>query len=572
MKKNKKQKLLNSAFSIFAFIFFCFIVFPANAQKSGDDIEASLNSLKNETLSYFTDVKGEIISVEGNAVKINAGSGKSVKAGMRLSAFKEGMNFVHPVTKEPLGRIEMPVGAVEVTSTSPDDSAGIIISGKNEDFPGAKVKIAGTKVKVLFFQGNVDWFLGDAYYQLLKESGRFELIDTGIEEADIKKVISEAKTKGAEAVLALSAEEAGEFLSLSQRLYWVSDSKRFSEKKAQIAAAGLKELRFKAGLFGPKEGDVLLSFHLPFGANFLSVGDLDGDGEPDIILVSGNSIRVYKPGVDLKLLWEFEVPSAGEVLWIDCIDANKNRKDEIILTTMRDNEVTSFIYELEGTNFIQTFKMKDLFLRRLGSEIVAQKYNKSDGFEAGIFSMIYSGGSYKKGGGIKTPAGLNIYDFQHINSPDGRQGFLAWDEKGYLNLYDEKGVRLWISKEDFGGFSRAFKKESPTVMVDRGKWSVKDRLVARGFDVLVPKRKPLLGVAIGLGYSSSKIKSIWWSGIGVEEHAYIEEIGGEILDFYPVGDRMIVLTKVPFMLKAKNILKGESPFGVMLYIFSTKGR
>jgi hypothetical protein len=534
--------------------------------------EASLNALKNEILSYFEPVAGKIISVDGNSIKIDIGAQKSVKAAMRLHAFKEGVSFVHPVTKESLGRIEIPVGSIEITATTSNDASGIINKGKPEDFLNAKIKIPGTKIKVLFFQGNVDWFLGDAYYQMLKDSGRFELIDTGVETYDMQKIVSEARAKGAEVVLVLSAEDFADHINLTQKLFWASDSKLFSEKTMPVNTAYVKELRFKSGFFGAKEGEVLLSFQLPFGARHIAVGDIDGDGDPDIIIASGNFIRVYRPGVDLKLLWEFKVPSTSEVLWLDVVDTNNNKRDEIIITSIHDAEVNSYIYELKGSEFVQLHRAKNAFIRRLGNGIAEQGYTKDNGYDGNVLSLIYSNGTYRKGDSIKLPEGVNIYDFQIVSSSDGKQAILAWDDSGHLNLYNEKGVRIWISREDFGGFSSKFKRQSPTVMVERGDWSVKDRLFVKNNEVLAPKRRPLLGIAKGLGYKSSEIRSFWWNGITVEERGLLEEIGGEILDYAVVGDRLIAISKPLFGIRAQNILKGESPFGTMLYIFSLKGR
>ncbi|MBI3592327.1 MAG: VCBS repeat-containing protein [Nitrospirae bacterium] len=354
--------------------------------------------------------------------------------------------------------------------------------------------------------------------------------------------------------------------------FWVSDSKKKTEKKVSADRSGVKELRFKAGLFIPKEGEVLLSFHLPYKANRLAIGDINGDGSPEVIIASGSKIRTYRLGVDLKSLDEFNVPSTDEVIWIDTITLNRNGKDVILITTMRDGEVTSYIYELKDSKYVQLWEAKNRFIRKLGKGIIAQEFNKAEGYEGEVFFLEYNNGNFTKGESLKLPRGINIYDFQRLGSSDGKEAILAWDENGYLGLYNEKGMRLWMSKEDFGGFATTFKKESPTIMVDRGKWSVKDRLIISGGEVLVPKRKPLLGMARGLGYKDSEIKGLWWNGISIEERNFIERAGGELLDYDMLGDRIAVLSKVPFTIKAKNLLKGESPFGVMLYIFAIKGR
>ena len=578
--KSKKSISRNAMSFLFILCMLCAVAQPAHAQemrggpaqKGPTGAEGPLTELKDEALSYFTPVTGKIVSVEGDSIKIDAGSQKSLKAGMRLNAFKEGVNFVHPVTKEPLGKIEMPVGSAEVTASGPNGSSGRILSGKPGDFTQAHIKIPGTKVKMLFYQGDVDWFLGDSYYQMLKESGRFELIDTGIEANDISKILAEAKAKGAEAALVLSSDESRDSVAIEQKLFWTSDAKQFSEKKVSVALSRIKELRFKTGAFGPKEGEVLLSFHLKSGADRIAVGDLDGDGEPEIILTSGSDVRIYKPGTDLKAMWDFKVPSTDEVLWVDCVNISKGKRDDIVITSMQNEEITSYIYELQDSKFVRLVKMKDTFLRRLGNEIIAQHYNKGEGYSGNVYSIIYADGAYKRSANLKLPEGINIYDFQYVSSPDGRQAILAWDERGYLNLYSDKGIRMWVSKEDFGGFSRIFKREAPTIMIDRGQWSIKDRLLMRDGEILAPKRKPLLGIARGLGYASSEIKSLWWNGMSVEERMLIESFGGNVLDYYPVGDKIIVLSKISLGLKAKNLLKLESPSGVMLYIFSARGR
>ena len=539
--------------------------------------EEPLNVLKNELLSYFHPVSGKVVSVEGNSVRIDIGSGKSVKTGMRLNAIKEGGGFIHPVTKEVLGKIEMPAGTIEITATNTDASVAAILSGKPEDLSVAKVKVPATKSRLLFYQGNAEWFVGDTYFQMLKGSGRFDLLETGIETGDDSKIISEAKAKGAEAVLILNSVESKGRAELEQRLLWVKDQKQFSSKKVFVDMSRAREQMSRSVLFGPKEGDVLLSFRLTSGTTRLAVGDVDGDGNAEIILVSGDHIRGYAPAVDLKLLWEFKVPATSEILWIDTADIGK-KGTGMLVTSMQQDDVTSYIFEFsqalkEGNGGFNTvWKAKDMFIRKLGDGIAGQEYSKGQGYSGSVFGIERAGNSYKKGPSLKLPQDVNIYDFQYISSPDSKEGLLAWDDNGFIGLYDEKGTKKWISKEDFGGFSMSFKKDAPTIMVDRGSWSVKDRLLAKGSEILVPKHIPLAGMARGLGYKNAMLKGVWWNGSTVEERVFFEDIGGDILDYAIAGDRLVVLARPLFGITFGNILKGRNPLGSMLYIFSLKGR
>jgi hypothetical protein len=491
---------------------------------------------------------------------------------MRINAFKEGESFIHPVTKEPLGKMELPVGNIEIISANTASARGTIISGKPDSFQGAKIKIPARKMRLLFYQGNLDWYLGDAYYRALLDSGRFELIDTGLQSASVAEIIAEAKAKGAEVAVILNSEESKNSVEVTQKLYWISDGKQFSDRKTSIHVASVKQLKFSAGLFAPREGEALLTYQLPFGARRIAVGDFDGDGNLDIVMASGDHVAVYKPDMDLKLLWAVDVPGADEVLWIDTLDVKKTGRDMLLVTTIQHGNVNSCIYELQGNTLTMVWKAEDMFIRKVENGIISQGFSKGEGFDGKMYAMDYSNGRFVKGDEFRMPKGIVIFDFQYVYAPDGRRAFFAWDETGYLSLYNDKGVRTWASREDFGGFSDTYKKESEIIMVEKGSWSIKDRLVANNAEVLAPKRKSMLTFARSVGYSGSEIRSFWWNGITVEERGFLEEMSGNILDFTIVGDRILVLVKPYLLGQAKSILKGQNPTGIKLYVFSTKGR
>ncbi|HYA31466.1 MAG TPA: hypothetical protein VED67_01820, partial [Thermodesulfovibrionales bacterium] len=170
------------------------------------------------------------------------------------------------------------------------------------------------------------------------------------------------------------------------------------------------------------------------------------------------------------------------------------------------------------------------------------------------------------------PVGVNIYDFQLVDGPDKKKYLLAYNDAGFLNVYTEEGLRVWQSREAYPGVHRAFKRTAPTVMVSGGEWSVKDRVCLRNNESLVVKRIPLTTMALSLGFKSSQIKTLWWNGLSMEENTLIDGISGSVIDYALLPDRLVVLATPLFGLKPKNILKGESPLGSMLYVYSLKGR
>ena len=592
--------MIRKIVSIILLAAFAAVLLPPPCGAAGKDepsvaaLGSSFNSLKEEILAYFAPVTGNISSVDGQSVTIDKGTSAAVKVGMRITVFKEGAPFIHPVTKEPLGNVQAQVGTVDVISVDTSSAKGTTITGRPEDFKGAKVKIPARKIRLLFYQGNIDWYLGDAYYHSLLDSGRFELIDTALLNATPAEVIAEAKAKGAEVALILNSEEEKTNVEVAQKLYWVTDGKQFSETKTSIHVAMVKQLKFSSGVFAPREGEALLSYKMPFSARRLTVGDFDGNGNPEIVLASGDHIGVYKPDINLKLLWEFDPAGTGEILWIDTIDLKKNGRDAILITTLSNGKpvtsmtdddsfsrsrtagastrVRSYIYVLEGDKFKLIWQADDILIRKIESGIIAQSFSAGEGFEGKMYAIDYADGHFKNGAEVKLPQGVNIYDFQYVYAPDGRRALFAWGDNGVLNFYNDKGIRTWVSKEDFGGFADAYKKESGNLMIEKGSWTLKDRLVAFNAEVLAPKRKAMLNFARSIGYSSAELRSFWWNGISVEETSFLEEIGGNILDYTVIGDRLLVLVKPYLLSNAMDLLKGRNPMGITLYIFSTKGR
>ncbi len=570
--RSQKSKVIGKlkVISCFLFLSFLFTIHYSLFTSYADDNPFS--RMQDETISYFKPMTGKITMLEDKKVTLNIGAKDSVKIGMRFHIVREEAPFRHPVTKEPLGKLESSIGSLEIKEVGPDSSIGAVMRGNVKE--GDKVRISEIKVNMTFFQSkDIDWYLADSYYRNLKETGRFNMIDTGIETDDQSKVIEEARRLHAEVALLLTAKAADSGTLLTQSLFWVSDGLKFAEMNSKIDVAYAKELRFGEELFTPHKEEAWLQFDSPFGVRLITTGDINGDGKQEIVLSTGKDITVYTPGADLQpALGGSQIKGSNfdDHLWIDTFDLNRNGKDEIIITSMKGDDVISYIYELSGTEFILLYK-NNVFLRRIENRLIAQAYSSAKGFEGPVFDIVWEG-EYKKGNEVKLPRGVNIYDFIYIDDPQTGRLILAYDEKGFLNLYDSSGIRIWRSKSGTGGFLTTFKKSAPSIMVDRGEWAIKDRLFLKNREILFVKRIPLLEVVKGLGYKSSQIKRLWWNGLSMDEGIFIDNIKGSILDYTSAGDKIIVLVSPMFGIKPGNILKGENPLKTILYIYSLKGK
>lgn len=550
----------------------------------------SVVKLKDETLSYFKPLKGKVISVVNDSLVSDLGEKSGIRKGMRFTIFREGTPFLHPVTKEIMGKVETPVGKAEVREVNDQDSSLRILNGdvRVNDI----VRISEMKIRVLFYQDrSVDWNLADSYYQLLRESGRLDIVDTSLDSADDAKIVAEAKQANAEVALVITGKRSDRETMMMQRIIWVADSSMLAENEVKVSDAYVKGLRSSASMVTPlsTSGDVLLFFDLPYSGKLVTAGDFRGDGNQELVIGTSRELQVYALGTSLQNLYELKGSATDEFLWVDAADVNGDGKDEIIVTSLRgrkvdttgdstvpvikdEGDVVSYIYGLKGSEFSMLWK-GDLFLRVAPSlGLVAQKNEIGGGFGGPVFHMRYQSGEVRMGDVVRLPKGVNIYDFVYLDGPEGVKYTLAYDDGGYLNLYNDSGLKIWRSAENYGGFPVTFKRTGPTVMVDRGEWSIKDRLYVRNRESFVVKRIPLANVARGLGYKNSEIRTLWWTGFSMEESALIQGISGGIIDYAFVADKLIVLSKPLFGLKPKNILKGQSPLGSMIYVYSLKGR
>jgi hypothetical protein len=548
-----------------------------------------LTNLKDDTLQFFRPLTGKITGVEGSRALMEISPGTSLRPGMRVLVLREGEAFRHPVTKEVLGRVESISGKVEIREVQGDTVAGMVIEGSAQE--GDKVRISETKIKMAFVQSRkVDWYLGDDLYRKLKGSGRIEMVDTALETDDEAKAVEEAKKLGADVALLLTAKEAGSGSLLREQLFWSSDGARFFDAEVKVDAALAKELTLGGDFAALPAGEAIFKYDLPFNARLIASGDFDGDGKQEIALGTGKDIRTFLLAVDLKPLWELKTNREDTYLWIDTLDLDGNGKDELIVTAMRNGtpvdkgssdamistevqrgDVVSYIYELSGTEFTKLWEGR-YFLRKIGANLIAQKHSNDEGYVGDVLTLVRDGNEYKTGEKVTLPTGVNIYDFTYVEGTAGERSLLAYDDAGFLNLYDQRGIRVWRSIADTGGFITTFKKSTPAVYVEAKEWSVKDRLITRNREVLAVQRVPLAEFVRGIGHKSSRVKSYWWNGFSMEDRILLNDIPGSLLDYSLVGDKMIVLAS-PFLgLKFENILKGESPLGMRLFVYSVQGR
>jgi hypothetical protein len=537
-----------------------------------------------DAVTFFAPLSGQIISVLEKSAETNIGSADGVRNGMRLKVFRESEEFRHPVTGEVLGKIESEVGSAEVMTAEEKKSSLKILSGEIE--VGDIVRISKGTLKMVFYQGkSVDWAVGDALYRAFKETGRFEIIETDKDEEDVDVMLREVNNSESVFGVFVRQYKAEDKEMLEMSLYH-PDGTRFYNDRQELTPELLSELKIGYSFLKEVDTTLKLSFEVPASTDLITACDVDGDGTGELVMAIGSEIEVFRYGIELKLLYYSEIGRLKDVIWLDCSDINGDRRSEILVTSVTgeriddvadeaspesrpllvsDKGTVSEIFGLEEEKL--TLRASTYgFMRIVGGSLVYQAFSEYEGYSGDVMSMKYDNG-LKADKPIKLPGGTNIYDYMPVTI-DGTEGFIVVDDSAHVNLFNSEGLRIWRSQYTLGTFRNEFELPAPSVMVEPGKWFVKDRIIPYNGSYIMIRRELIADNVPGLGSRSSDIVGMKVQGMLLKGDRLIKDIGGTMIDFAILGDKIMVIVKPALGLKMGNIIKGKNPFKRNLYVFS----
>jgi TolB-like protein len=216
--------------------------------------------------------------------------------------------------------------------------------------------------------------------------------------------------------------------------------------------------------------DVSRSQKLSFPVLGMDVGDLDGDGRPEIVVLSKlKEVIVYQWDQGrLNKRGSFQGEKRDNLVWVCLVDANHDGKAEVYVSNLRDQRLASYVLEWRGDRLKKLATDIQWYFNRLAvpgkeSILLGQKKNLRDIFIPGVYHLQFAGGAYKPLEGISLPRRANVFNFtQGDLDGDGKlETAFIFPGKERLYLVDDDGTRLWESREYYGATANILEGISP---------------------------------------------------------------------------------------------------------------
>lgn len=460
----------------------------------------------------FPSTEGYVVSIEGDEILLDLKQGEPVKPGDRLKLIRFGKEIIHPVTKKKIGRAETDVGEVEILEVRRNFTRAALVDKSVKAQVGDGVRSYFKKIGIVIAPVKIETKkkidadrLRLDLEKALNETTRFQVPAIDLKLWLLEKGLNTEKLLNRENLAQLREKVTADYVLIpsvrSVKKKTVLDYQLFStldgtlKNRSQVLSEEVPLLpkvtqkgRRQPGTqesFIDSKGTLEYAGRHTFAYEIvdLDVGDLNGDGEKELVIIDRYRVMVYKyeKGQFRQIARTHMKENLDGFLSVDVGDINGNGRDEIFVTNKHLDRLSSFVLEVEQNKFRKIWKDVNLYfriIRPFGSKpkLLAQESGYNSPFSGDVKTIVYQNGRYRQGPKVKIPPkyrlpfivyGLNL---TNIDSNENIETIIL-DKDYHLRVYSASGRLLVKSDEYFGHDPRLINigvKEDITGVVKEG--------------------------------------------------------------------------------------------------------
>ncbi|MCE5263569.1 MAG: FG-GAP-like repeat-containing protein [Deltaproteobacteria bacterium] len=322
----------------------------------------------------------------------------------------------------------------------------------------------------------------------------------------------------------------------------------------------------------------------------MDIGDVNGDGINETVMIDTNNILIYqKKGNEFTLFQKIDGKSYDNYISLDVADINGNGIKEIIVSSYTGQMMDSFIIEFRAGKFVTIASGLPWFLRVIdtggaaGPILLSQRKGLDQLFDPPIYQIVYLNGEYREGQKMRIPQGLSVYGLTMDKlGSGGAEKIITLNEYDYICIYEQTDRPLseiavvggseefiWKSEDVFGGSNTTVETaKGSTVNADDPYNYINLRILT--YDTNKDGKKEVIIVkniaATGRLFqrvklfTSAEVYDLEWDGMGMVENWRTKKIAGYVADYQfkdidNDGDNEVVLALV---LSVGGSLRGRS--------------
>jgi TolB-like protein len=192
----------------------------------------------------------------------------------------------------------------------------------------------------------------------------------------------------------------------------------------------------------------------------VSVGDIEGDGANEIVMIDKNRIHVYRyKNNRFDQVTRVDKGKHTSFLGVDVADINANGKAEVFISgySKLGERPASFVFEYTNTDLSLLIKDAGWYYRVLKDTdgipvLLAQKKVAGLTYSDRLQVLAFENGDYVSVDAITPPRAFSTFDMAFARNPQtGDRVVVGYDRNNEMTAWHDGGKIFWESGEPFGG-------------------------------------------------------------------------------------------------------------------------